>query len=877
MLVGRDDPNLQRLANDAARRGELRLDNMSQDTVRQLQAEGIGRADLERIAGSDRVIRGDEFKQLFALLQGQGTDRAGRSTDVARAQRVYDSIGPELDRSPATINADMNPTSSAGLRGEMHRRGAPRPGTIEYAANDLPDVRADRPAPERPNWFVRMLEFLFQWLPGVDTDDDRLRAYGRDLADHHESDILAFREAYDRQVASGPADIMGRRTGDVDAAMVNHLADRFQAEQPGMSRDDAVSRAQTVVTAMNARLTERQEAAGQRAGDIPGLAETQSGNARRLAKQYFAARDTARSMGRVWEQRLDRAMAAPPATHPIIAGNPARVAQAQNAVREENVKSVSYLMALQRSGQLSNVPPDAVDGLLAAHARGEINTEAVADTANALQNMPAADRDRLIGSIRSLPEPQRAMAWAQLGREHIGLRSTDATTRAGALARVELAAQQLRGMTAQAARTAFEAGTIGLVADQVQVHHRVNGRDVTTDVPVYFHPGVPENKREHYKELIAEAYGRIPRPALQAMLRGEGGRPFNVQVLPEGSMYANNPGQSRPTPDSPLGGYFRSTDNMIRLNMHEIDRSESSPQGRDGALNTILHESSHYLDDLGDPNQDTGFFIDHDAARSTARTQGDGDLAPAWSHFSRMKERHHELTENMEDPLAREYYRLGRRGDQRTDAEDQRFHRLERHFAALSGSVSSYGAHGGDDNVRSPGIHMGEWFAETNAAYLNPSRRDHLRAVDPVGYQMAAKYNELLNRGVTSQDALRQAARYSLSTEVSAQQGGRILTNAGSGPLTPQQLRDLNGIADGFEMHARALDGWEAYQNNAGLKTMRKDEALAGVREGRTLLGQIDARLATLDRNGQEYRDLSATRGRLDRAITQLETRANRL
>jgi hypothetical protein len=407
------------------------------------------------------------------------------------------------------------------------------------------------------------------------------------------------------------------------------------------------------------------------------------------------------------------------------------------------------------------------------------------------------------------------------------------------------------------------------------VRHRVGGRDVTTDVPVFFHPGVPENRREHYKAMIAEAYGRIPRPALQAMLRGEAGRPFNLQVLPEGSMYAGQPAQLRPSRESPLGGFFRANDNMIRLNMHELDRAESSPGGRDDALNTILHESSHYLDDLGDASQDQGFFIDHDVRRSTARTEGDGDLAPAWSHFSRMKARRADLIGDMEKPLAREYYRLGRLGDRRTPQENERFHRLERHFAALSGTVSHYGAHGGDDNVRSPGINLGEWFAETNANFLNPARRDHLRSVDPVAHEMARVYNELLERGVPPQDALRQAARFSLSTEVAAQQGTRMLQ--GNGAPTADQLRELGGITEAFEMHARALDGWQPYRNDPGLIAMRKAEAQAGVREGRAMLAQMDAKLSAMDPTSTAHRNLSAMRARMQRAVDQLETRANAL
>jgi hypothetical protein len=874
---------------DLSERGGVRVDQLSSDTLRELETAGIHRTDLRRIAGEDGVIRGSEFDQVFALLDGRGTDRAGRSSDIQRADRVYRSLRSEVERASARDPALAPPRdpaiSGTGLRAEMgriDRRGSGGRPAITYAANDLPDLRHDRAAPERPCWFVRMLEFLFQWLPGVNTHEQRLQQYGRDLADRHGSDIQAYREAYRRRAEAGPRDIMGRVDTDPTEAMTEHLADRFQDEARArgrpISRDEALSSARTVVTAMNARLEENRTRNAGRVGDLPGgLTDTAGPEAARLADAYFPAWATANDLGGRWGARLDAAMLAPPADHPVITSNPDRRDRAANATRLENVRSVSYLMAMERSGQLEHVPPDAIDGLLAAQRAGLIDGESVAEAANALEHMPATERDRTLAAIRAVPEDRRFAAWATLGREHLALRASSETVRAGGIARVNLAAEQLGRMTPAQARDGLDQGTLGLVADRARVTHRVGGRNVTTDVPVYFHPSIPEARREGYRAMVAEAYGRIPKPGLDAMLRGEGGRPFNVQILPESAVESGLGFQRRPDPDAPLGGFFRTRDNIVRLNADEMDRrTGAGAEGRRDAVGYILHESSHYLDDLGDTDQDRGYFIDHDNMRSHTRTGADGDLEPAWAHFEASRARYREISENLDDPAIRAWYTLGRRSD-RTADQDRTLDRLNRHYAALSGNVSAYGAHGGDDSVTNRGVNLAEWWAETNASYLDPSRRDRLRSIDPVGYQAARHYNEMLEAGVAPNEAMPRALRFALSTEVSARQGTRILDRAGTSPMTDQNFRDIEGITEAFERHGAALDGWRPYDGNAGLKTMRRNEALAGVREGRAMIAEMDERLGTLTAGSPEHRRLTALRARLDRAVTTLETRANAL
>lgn len=891
MRVGESGSH-SRFVQDLARRGDLFVDRMSSGTARALQSAGISRADLDRIAGDDRVIRGDEFGALFSLLEGRGTDRAGRTGDLGRAQQVYETLRAEVDggrRGDEVAAGDTGRTGGTrsygvGLRDEMtgrvdRRSSASGRPAVEYAPNELPNVRPDGELPEEPNWFIAFLECLFQWIPGVTTHEQRLEAFGRELADEHGSDIQAFQQAYEAERATGPRDAMGRTGGDFRGALVRHLADRFEqsarARGQSFSREDAVRSAETVVRATIARLEEIGEAAADRSGELPGVTDASTRSAQQLAVDYFPAQETADDLGGEWGARLDRAMTAPPASHPYVQLNPDHAEQVSNVVRSQNVESVAYLMALERSGQLEHVPGDAIDGLLAAQHAGLIDGAAVRETVNALQGMPADQRSATLDAIRGVPEDRRGAAWATLGREHFALRSSSAEVRAGARARVALAAEQLEGLDAASASEALDRGTLGLIEDHARVEHRVRGRTVSTDVPVYFHPGIPEDRRDDYRAMVSEAYGMMPQPALAAMMAGEDGRGFNVQIAPEASVESGLAYQRRPSAESPLGGFFRTQDNMVRLNADELDRRvATSPTGRQDAVGYILHESSHYLDDLGDTAQERGFFVDTDARRSRERISGDGDLAPAYAHFQASRQRFEDIRDRIDNPSIRRWYTLGRRGADRTEQEDQLYDRMTRHYAALAGAVSGYGAEGGDEAVRSPGVNLAEWWAETSAHFLHPERRERLRSIDPVAHQAAARYFGLIEQGTPPEDAMREALRFSLSVHVSAEQGQHMLEAAGDDPLSDQTLEDLDAIAGAVEQHAEALDGWEPYRGNAGLRTMRRTEAEGGVREGRALLGRIDERLGQLDQSGTEHQRLSRIRARLDRALTRLADNA---
>src|SRR5262245_38164114 len=122
----------------------------------------------------------------------------------------------------------------------------------------------------------------------------------------------------------------------------------------------------------------------------------------------------------------------PPAQHPLAGKtNPAVLAE----IKKENVQLVAYLMALDQSGGLENVPPQAIDDLLAAQRAGKLDREQVAETLNALQDMKPKTANALLKAIDAVPASQKQMAWVVLAREHYGLRSNDAAQRDGAIAR----------------------------------------------------------------------------------------------------------------------------------------------------------------------------------------------------------------------------------------------------------------------------------------------------------------------------------------------------------------------------------------------------------------------------------------------------------
>lgn len=900
--------------------GHLDVRYMSPQLRQAFTDAGVDDRALDRIAGSDHVIRGSEFSQLFDALESRGAlaePTRARSSDLGRSERLFSLIereveqarAPEVAATAERVSLDPNPRSGTGLRRTMgnerrvvdaephassaththrgddvHRSGGGARLGITYTAPLVPEARMTEAPPERPNWFVRILEALFGWLPFVSSDTERLQDHGRQLADRYESDITAFRDGYiaerSRETRSnGLPPSRPELEAEARGVMVDQLATRMTAQ--GVPADVARERAAVVVDAMIARVDANRETNGARAESL-GVPAPTSPEAREAAQLAIPAQRTADALGGRWPARMREAMTAPSDSHPLVAAQttPERRERAKAYMIADNVRSVSYLMALERSGQL-HVPPSAIDGLLGAERNYLIGPQAVAGAASALSRMPEADRTAMIREIEALPPEKQAYAWAALAREHVALGSSNPAEVTGARARIHNATVQLQSMTPAQAETALRRGTLGLEGPRNLHLTYPGGRSL--DVPMYFHPSLTPAERDRHFDLAREAYGHVPHSVMRHVIASEGGEDFNLQALPNGSLLSGTMEPERPRGLDDTGAFYKTTDNQIRLNtsvFDEIMRNDPA-NGRARVIGMILHETVHDLDDLGDASQDLGFFISAnvDAARERERTSADGDLAPAWAHYSAVHRRFEETSQDVGGSReAYRYYSLSR-NEHRTAAEDTELLELGARIASRSGAMSPYAASSG---VAHRGGQLGEWWAETYSAYLNPATRERLRQSDPVAYQAAARYTELMESGVPPTEALRTALRFSLSSEVAAEQGQRMLASAPrTGPMDPARLTDLEAIGAGFRDHARALDGWQPYRNDAGLKTMRRSEAEGAATEGRRLIEAIDARRTQLAASGQaggpEDRRLEALKTSLETSVAELEAHVRRL
>ncbi|MCK6546099.1 hypothetical protein L6R52_09540 [Myxococcota bacterium] len=898
------------------RGGHLDVRYMSPQLRQAFADAGVDERALDRIAGSDHVIRGAEFSQLFDALSTSGARSAdgprARSADLGRSERLFSLLSREVDEhraptAPAAERAlDATPTRGVGLRRSMgnerragddththththggddvHRSaGGARLG-ITYAAPLVPEARMTETPPERPNLFIRILEALFGWLPFVSTDSERLQDHGRQLADRYESDIVAFREGYiaerSRETRSnGLPPSRPELEAEARGVMVDQLAARMTAQ--GVPADVARERAGVAVDAMLARVDANREANGARAASL-GIPAPTSAEARGAAQLAVPAMRTAESLGGRWPERMREAMAVPADSHPLVAAQttPEMRERAKAYVIGENVRSVSYLMALERSGQL-HLPPTAIDGLLNAERNYLVGPQAVAGAASALSRMPEADRTAMIREVEALPPEKQVYAWAALAREHVALGSSSPAEVTGARARIHNATVQLQSMTTAQAETALRRGTLGLEGPRMVHLEYPGGRSL--DVPMYFHPSLTQAQRDQQYELVREAYGHVPYSVMRHVIASEGGEDFNLQALPNGSLHSGTMEPELPQGLNDTGAFYKTNDNQIRLNVsvfEDIMRNDPAG-GRARVVGMILHETVHDLDDLGDADQNLGFFISAnvDGPRDRARTTGDGDLAPAWAHYAAIHNRFEERSQDVAGSRdAYRYYSLGR-NEHRTPAEELEYAQLGLRIASRSGAMTPYAASSG---VAHRGGQLGEWWAETYSAYLNPATRERLRQTDPVAHRAAERYTQLMESGVPPTEALRTALRFSLSSEVAAEQGQHILERAPrTGAMTDAQLHDLEEIGVGFREHARALDGWTPYGNDAGLKSMRRSEAEGAVTEGRRLIEAIDARRAQLARNGQaggaEDQRLAALKTSLEASITDLEAHVRRL
>jgi hypothetical protein len=110
----------------------LSIDRMPSPVRRVLEAHRIDQATLERIAGADRVIRGDELGLLYAEVRARNPRPAGANVDAAAEvyQALRRHLGVEVDAISGA--SPIRP----GLRAEM-RNGPRRPDLEEPAPPEI--------------------------------------------------------------------------------------------------------------------------------------------------------------------------------------------------------------------------------------------------------------------------------------------------------------------------------------------------------------------------------------------------------------------------------------------------------------------------------------------------------------------------------------------------------------------------------------------------------------------------------------------------------------------------------------------------------------------------------------------------------------------
>ncbi|MEQ8273462.1 MAG: Fic family protein [Deltaproteobacteria bacterium] len=110
---------------------QVRVDRLPRNLVRSLEAHGVSRADLERIAGDDHVIQGAEFNQLYEALATR--TQGGQRVDTRVSEELFAQLTARAERSPSST-PEPTPTATARSTGIGGRRSA-RPGS---AADETP-------------------------------------------------------------------------------------------------------------------------------------------------------------------------------------------------------------------------------------------------------------------------------------------------------------------------------------------------------------------------------------------------------------------------------------------------------------------------------------------------------------------------------------------------------------------------------------------------------------------------------------------------------------------------------------------------------------------------------------------------------------------
>lgn len=879
--------------------GRIDLNRMSPSVRTALASRGVQAADLRRIAGSDRVIRGAELGALYdRLFAGGGGDAAGRSGDLDRARALYTMLRAEaqrhtprpaatpdvgIGRSPTGLRArgDRAMLRPGGDIGVAHGGGSVDLDTT-YGHPMVPVTDAPIAPPEEPNWFMKIIEFLFGWL-GLETDADRLRGYGEQIADEFGAELQAFRDAYMRahgedRYSNDMLVGVGQHERDMRAALVGAIAARMEAQ--GVCPDNAHERAGIVVDAMLAKHEANREANGRRGAEL-GIPAPESREGRLAAASATATRAAADRISAnhpEWGPRVDAAMTPMPDNHRALRNT--STDEQRDRIRayviHERMQTLSYLMALDQQGSLDSLGADKdriIDGMLAAERDYLASGPAVTAAISSLARMPEDRRARILAAVDSVPEALQPFAWAQIAREYAAFESSDAAEVEGAVVRIERAAVDLQSMDEAAANVALDRGRLGLEQTTLTLDY---GSGRTIDLPVFFHPAVSAEHRAEALDLLREAYARVPHGVMQAIAAGEAGQAFEVHVLSNASLAAGNEANpERPTTRGLLFGVYQNDDNLIRLNMSALAHGLERPGGRDSAINTIIHESAHELDDLGDASDEDGFFVPLriDRDRDRRRLGDDGDLAPSWAHVRRARAHYDEVSNDiLDNPDRRRHLELSIM-DNRTDAEEAEYRRLSADVAARGGVVTRYAATGGNNYTPTK---IAEWWADTYAHYLtNP---DRLRSIDPVAHRAAERYTAMLEAGTAPDVAMQTAMRFALAPDVAAEQGVRMIGRApADAAMSDETLSDLEAIGRAFEDQAAALNGWTGYEGDRGLRGLRRGEAELSVEKGRELLTAIANRRAAITTGSPEDRRLAALETNLRRSITNLETQIRRL
>src|SRR5262245_41245529 len=127
-------------------RGSINLRTMPPDLSAAFTSVGITSAELEKIAGSDSVIRGDaEVKSLLARVDDVA--KSGKPVDLARANNLKKLIDRALSR-PSDIEPAAIKRSGVGLHG----------ANGPYRASLSPKIADAEASPKRKCLFVRIFE-----------------------------------------------------------------------------------------------------------------------------------------------------------------------------------------------------------------------------------------------------------------------------------------------------------------------------------------------------------------------------------------------------------------------------------------------------------------------------------------------------------------------------------------------------------------------------------------------------------------------------------------------------------------------------------------------------------------------------------------------